>query len=274
MKYKYLSFLISCLSLTYCFSSFGWGQKGHDTVAFIAENHLTPKTKSIVDSILGGKSMVYYANWADNACYTVPYSYTKTWHYKNVDENQTYESAPNIESGNIVTALNYLIGELTNPNSKEGQKVALILTVHFLGDIHQPMHLGRASDRGGNRHNIKFFNNGTNLHKIWDSNLVEIAHKWSYSEWQNNLDRLSPQEIDLIILGGTPDTWAKETYEIAKKVYKATPENTNVGFDYIANWTPVIEKQFLRGGLRLADLLNSVFDPDYQKRNGISQIRN
>ena len=64
---------------------FGWGQKGHDTVAYIAECHLTPATKQAVESLLDGKSIVYWANWLDNASHTPEYAYSKTWHYKNID---------------------------------------------------------------------------------------------------------------------------------------------------------------------------------------------
>ena len=267
MNIKKLSILFS--SALVALSGFGWGQKGHDTVAYIAECHLTPTAKAAIDSILNGKSMVYYANWADNACHTAPYAYTKTWHYKNVDENQSYEKAPKIKEGDIVSAINNMVAELRNPSSKEQEFLSLILTVHFLGDIHQPMHLGRATDRGGNRHNIKFFNSGTNLHSVWDSRLVETAHKWSYTEWQNNIDRATPEEELMIIENGTPDSWAKESHEIACRIYETTPEGTNVAYDYIADWTPTIEKQFLRGGLRLADLLNSIYDPEYVGKHGI-----
>lgn len=252
------------------FSVFGWGQKGHDTTAYIAECNLTPTTIKAINEILDGKSMVYYANWPDNACHTEPYAYTKTWHYKNIDENKTYENAPNIPEGNIVSALDEQIAILKKPDSSKEEKwLALVLTVHFLGDIHQPMHMGRASDRGGNRHNIKYFNSGTNLHSVWDSRIVESAHKWSYTEWRNQIDRVSDNEREDILRNGNPYSWGKETYEIAKEVYSSTPEGTNVNFDYIAEWTPVIEKQFLRGGLRLADLLNSIFDPEYSPLNAI-----
>lgn len=251
-------------------SAFGWGQKGHDTTAYIAECNLTPAAKTAVEEILDGKSLVYYANWPDNACHTEPYAYTKTWHYKNIDADKTYENAPNIKEGNIVTALDSQIAILKDPNaSKEDKWLALVLTTHFLGDIHQPLHMGRATDKGGNYHKIKYFNNATNIHSTWDSKLPESAHKWSYTEWQQNIDRATPEEADAILKDGTPSSWGKETYEICKKVYEETPEGTNVNFDYIAEWTPVIEQQFLKGGLRLADLLNGIFDPEYQAKNGI-----
>ena len=88
-------FIITVAMLGASIAAFGWGQKGHDTVAFIAENHLTETTRAAVDSILDGKSPVYWANWLDNASHTPEYAYTKTWHYKNVDADRTYaESQP------------------------------------------------------------------------------------------------------------------------------------------------------------------------------------
>ncbi len=266
------SFMLPILSGLVALSAMGWGQKGHDTTAFIAENHLTPAAKAAVEEILDGKSIVYYANWADNACHTEPYAYTKTWHYKNIDEGEKYSEVKDIKEGSVVSALYDQIAILNDTTATKEQKwLALVLTVHFLGDIHQPMHMGRLSDKGGNRHNIKYFNSGTNLHSVWDSRLPESAHKWSYTEWQQNIDRATPEEIDLIVVGGTPYSWGEETYEIAKKVYENTPEGTNVAFDYIADWTPVIETQFLRGGLRLADVLNEAFDSEYQAKNGIKK---
>ncbi|MDE6330630.1 MAG: S1/P1 nuclease [Muribaculaceae bacterium] len=263
--------ILATLLATAALQMFGWGQKGHDTTAYIAECHLTPAAKAMVDSLLDGKSLVYYANWPDNACYTEPYAYTKTWHYKNIEEGEEYAKAKDIPEGTIVTALNSRIDVLNDPASTRDEKwLALVLTVHFLGDIHQPMHMGRYVDRGGNRHNIKFFGSGTNLHTVWDTRLPEAAHKWSYTEWQNNIDRATPEEEKAIVAGGTPYSWGEETYEICKKVYEATPEGTNVAYDYIADWTPTIELQYLRGGLRLADILNTVFDPEYQPLNGMN----
>lgn len=249
--------------------AFGWGQKGHDTVAYIAECHFTDATKAAVDSLLDGYSIIYWANWLDNASHTQDYAYTKTWHYKNIDANKTFENAPNIKEGNIVDAIYSQVDVLEDSTkSKEEKALALKMVVHFLGDIHQPMHMGHASDLGGNRVNVKFFKTGTNLHSVWDSRLPEIAHKWSHTEWQREIDRLPEDQVEAILIEGTPTTWGKETYEICKEVYNKTPEGINIEYDYISDWTPTIEMQLLKGGLRLADVLNSVFDPSYQQKNG------
>lgn len=264
--------LLLCALLSMSSSAmFGWGQKGHDTTVFIAENHLTEKTKNTIDSLLDGKSMVYYANWLDNASHTPEYAYSKTWHYKNIDEGQSFEDAPLHHQGDIVRAIKTQAIVLNDPSSsKEEKQLALKMVVHLLGDIHQPMHLGRASDLGGNRHKVKYFGKDNNLHSVWDTSLPESAHKWSYTEWANQIDRTTPQEYVDIVSGGSPESWASETFDIAKKIYETTPEGTSISYDYIAEWTPVIEQQFLRGGLRLADVLNSIFDDSYTQMNSFT----
>ena len=254
-----------CLSVIPCF---GWGQKGHDTTAFIAENHLTPITKAVVEELLDGRSMVYYANWLDKASHTPEYAYSKTWHYKNIDEGQTFKDAPLNEKGDIVRALEEQISVLNKDNStREEKQLALKMVVHLLGDIHQPMHLGHASDLGGNRWIVKYFGRDNNIHSVWDTSLPESAHKWSYSEWQQQIDRLSPLEEIEIVKDGCPAKWAKETFDICRTIYSTTPEDSKLSYDYVAEWTPVVEEQFLKGGLRLADVLNSLFDPYYIPMN-------
>lgn len=94
-----------------------WSQKGHDVTAYIAEQHLTPRTAAAVDSLLGGQSMVYWANWLDNASHTPAMAYTKTWHYRNVDEGDTYESAPANPAGDVVTAIKAQMETLADANT-------------------------------------------------------------------------------------------------------------------------------------------------------------
>lgn len=250
--------ILCSLGLLMPVMAFGWGQKGHDTVAYIAECHLSPEAKALAEELLDGKSIVYYANWMDNASHTPEYSYSKTWHYKNVDADQTYESAKKNKDGDIVSALEQQIEKLGNKNlTKDERALALKMVVHFLGDIHQPLHLGHQKDLGGNRWDVEYFGSPKNLHSVWDTSMVESAHKWSYTEWQKQIDRISPEAFDEIVAVTSPNQMAIETYELCKDVYDGTPMGTNVEFNYIAKWTPVIENQLLKGGLRLAQILNT-----------------
>lgn len=242
-------------------SASAWSQKGHDAIAYIAECHLSQAAADSVAYVLDGKSPVYWANWLDNASHTPPYSYTKTWHYKNIEEGVPYEEAALNPAGDAVTAIREQIAILSDPISTKGQKeLAMKILVHVVGDLHQPMHMGRQSDLGGNRRKVRFFDRDTNLHSIWDGSLMNSGHSWSYSEWQQQLDRLTPEE-ELVLTEGNVDDWAKQTYEIAGRVYDYFPEGAKVSYNEIAAWTPVIEEQILKGGLRLARILNAIYDP-------------
>ena len=253
---------IALLSLTLtALSALAWSQKGHDTVAYIAERNLTKATADSVAAILDGRSPVYWANWLDNASHTPSFAYTKTWHYKNIDEGIEYENAPINPDGDVVTATRQQIALLADPKSTKGQKeLAMKILIHLVGDMHQPMHMGHFSDRGGNKVQLVFFDRGTNLHSIWDSSLPNAAHNWTYTEWQQQLDRLTPEEAAKVTQGNIDD-WAKQTHQIATRVYDYFPTGTKVSYNHIAAWTPVIEEQLLRGGLRLARILNTIYDP-------------
>lgn len=258
-------FIITVAMLGASIAAFGWGQKGHDTVAFIAENHLTETTRAAVDSILDGKSPVYWANWLDNASHTPEYAYTKTWHYKNVDADRTYDDMPANPAGDAVTAVKQQIEKLSDPaTTKTDAALALKILIHVTGDMHQPMHMGHATDLGGNRVKLKYFNRDKNLHGIWDTDLLESAHRWSYTEWQQQLDRLNDVDEALTVQGSVDD-WARETMEITRRCYDFFQPGINVSYNQIAYWAPTIEQQLLRGGLRLAHLLNTIYDPDYKK---------
>lgn len=259
MKRSLISIFMSAIAV----SAFAWGQKGHDVTAYIAEKHLTPTAKSAVDSLLEGRSMVYWSNWLDNASHTPEYAYTKTWHYKNVDEGERYEEAQANPAGDAVTAIKAQIETLTNKKSSlDDSRLALKILVHLMGDLHQPLHMGHATDLGGNRTQVKFFGRDANLHSVWDSSIPESAHKWSYSEWQDQIDRASESE-QAEITAGTVDDWAKQTIAICDGVYKAFPTGSKISYNEVAEWTPVVETQFLNGGLRLAHVLNTIFDPAY-----------
>lgn len=244
-------------------SLFAWGQKGHDVVAEIARRHLTPVTRATLDSLLQNRSIVYWSNWMDNASHTPKFDYSKTWHYKNVDADKTYDSMPEHSKGNVVTALVRQTGILVDPSQTVTERdVALKMVIHLVGDIHQPMHLGHETDLGGNKWKVKFFDTDTQLHGVWDSRLLEAGHKWSYSEWADQIDIL-PLEKESAWIAGSFDDWGRETYTIASMIYDATPQGSKISYDYIADWTPIVEMQLLKGGLRLAHLLNTIYDPDY-----------
>lgn len=237
-----------------------WGPKGHDTVAYIAEKHLSKKALKKVTAVLEGHSLVYVANWLDNASHTDEYAYTKTWHYVNVDpEEGTYAESKKDSAGDAVVAINTLVenlksGELT----PEEERVQLMMLIHIVGDIHCPMHAGRKSDRGGNGTKVKYFGSQKKLHSVWDSEIVESAHRWGYSEWQEQVDRATPKQVQAY-MQGTPNDWIEETVVLANYIYENSATGANLSYDYVAQYTPILEEQFLKGGIRLAKLIEEIY---------------
>ena len=127
-----------------------------------------------------------------------------------------------------------------------------------VADMHCPMHVGRLSDKGGNWLVIKWFGDKTNLHTLWDSKLVESAHAWSYTEWQQNLDRCTKSEFKEMS-AGTPEDWLTETWKITVDIYANVKTDENYSYKYVYDYAPVVERQFLLAGYRLAALLNRIF---------------
>ena len=115
-------FIIIATAFFTALTSFAWGQKGHDVVAHIAECHLTTAAADSVGALLDGKSPVYWANWLDNASHTPEYAYTKTWHYKNIDEGVDYADAPLNPKGDVVTAIREQIYILSDSVSTRARR--------------------------------------------------------------------------------------------------------------------------------------------------------
>ncbi|MBO5805345.1 MAG: S1/P1 nuclease [Tidjanibacter sp.] len=264
-------FIVSLAALFNSLSGYCWGPTGHDVVAAIAENHLTEKTKERLAELLDGRSIVYYSSWMDsiqNSPYwEAGYNQTKTWHYANVDNGHTYQTMKKNDNGDVVVALERLTSELTNnyenlTDSVRSDYVKMI--VHMVGDMHCPMHAGRLSDLGGNRTKVRWFSRNTNLHSVWDSKIVESARNWSYSEWRDQLDR-TDAEFKATVMQGNFEQWFTETVAGAAKIYdyvESMGENPNLSYQFVYDFSPLLEDRMLVGGYRLAYVLNSIFDPE------------
>lgn len=268
MKRLTLTF-IAALMFSLC--GYSWGPTGHDVVAAIAERHLTDKTKEALDELLEGRSIVYYSSWMDNIqnspYWENGYNKTKTWHYANVDKGETYQTMKKNENGDVVAGLKMLTGELTNNYANLTDSVRqdyVKMIVHMVGDMHCPMHAGRLSDLGGNRVSVKWFGRNTNLHSVWDSKIVESARNWSYTEWRDQLDRTSDEFKESVMCGGFEE-WFAETVEGAASIYEyveALGPNPNLSYQFVYDFSPLLEDRLLVGGYRLAYVLNSIFDPE------------
>lgn len=255
-------------------SLYAWGPMGHDVVASIAEQHLNRKTKRKINRLLGGRSIVYYSSWMDNIqnspYWENGYNQTKTWHYANVDKGLTYQTMQKNENGDVVNSLEMLTDAMINRYDEltDSMKVDYVkMIVHMVGDLHCPMHAGRLSDRGGNDTKVKWFGQPTNLHSVWDSRMIDAARKWNYTEWVDQLDRTNRKYIKNVTEGSYEDWFtttvanAAEIYNYVEAIDQQLPEEElpNLSYQFVYDFSPMLEEQLLLGGYRLAHVLNTIF---------------
>ena len=236
-----------------------WGQTGHRVVAQIAQEYITDNTRDSINKLLNGKSLASISNYADYIKSDENFDKYKPWHYLNMKLDDNYKDIILNKKGDVVQAINYCINILKDNNQPKKEKIFYLkLLVHFVGDIHQPLHIGRLEDRGGNDIKVKWFGKVTNLHRVWDSQIID-SHQMSYTELSNDLDILSLKEIN-IIKSDSINIWIKESQNIAKLIYQDAKTETNLGFPYKYKYIEIVKFRLLKGGIRLASVLDDIFN--------------
>ncbi|WP_405605692.1 S1/P1 nuclease [Polaribacter sp. Asnod1-A03] len=235
-----------------------WGKNGHRATGQIAEVYLTKKAKKNIDKILKGQSLAFVSTFADEIKSDRAYRKYSPWHYVNMDLDQTYEEAEKNPQGDLVTGIDTCIKVLKDENSSEEDKVFhLKMLVHFIGDLHQPMHIGRKEDKGGNDVQVQWFGKGTNLHSVWDSKMID-DYGMSYSDLADNAKDLSKKQVELIEQGSVVD-WVNEVHKISVEVYKSVKIGEKLSYRYSYDHFGTVRTQLQRGGIRLAKILNEIY---------------
>jgi hypothetical protein len=249
-----------------------WGKTGHRVIAAIADTQLSGLARAHVREILGGaESLDEAANWPDEMRSDPAPFWQKTatpWHYVTLN-GIVYDHAP--PQGDALEALSHFRSVLQDPKASLADKqLALRFIVHLVGDLHQPLHVGKCCDKGGNDVKVTWFGKPTNLHAVWDAQLVD-EEQLSFTELAAKLERhISDQDV-VAWWDVNPRDWVSESAEIRDTVYPApgTPsakgargKNKKVpelSYSYVYKFTPVMERRLQQGGIRLAAYLNDVF---------------
>ena len=230
-----------------------WGKTGHRVIGQIAQDNLTPKALMAVTELLDGETLATVSTWADEIRSDPFYDGFKIWHYVNMPLDKKYEEVEHTQD-NVVVAIQRCIFALQEDWVSREQKVFhLKFLVHLVGDVHQPLHVGRKEDLGGNKIYVEFFRDGTNLHRVWDTDMIENFNM-SYTEISKYLQ--SYKKVDF--LQGDAVCWANESQQIVKKVYE-TEVGSQLSYSYIYNNFHIVKDRLYRAGIRLANLLNEIY---------------
>lgn len=254
--------LIAAICFYIPLNSMAWGLLGHRVVAEVADHHLNGKTRKAIARIIGPGSIAMEANWLDFIKSDPSYKYLYNWHFVNVPSGWSFEQMNNFlqtdTNVNAYNRINFVISELKKKDlPKEKQLLYLRVLVHVLGDLHQPMHVGHKEDLGGNNIKVTWFNKATNLHALWDEALIE-SQGLSYTEYANAIDHVNKTSFREY----TEDNlarWIWGSYQIADKLYADAEKDSKYSYRYNFDYLSTMNDQLLKGGLRLAKVLNDIF---------------
>ena len=235
-----------------------WGPEGHEIVAAIAAVHLTDAARNQASSLLGGKTMIVLdADWADEIRTDRPD--TASWHYVNIPLNAAgYDARRDCADDDCVVAQIARDARiLADRKASTAERAeALRFLIHLVGDIHQPLHAADNGDKGGNTFVVYLRGRRTNLHRVWDEDVVQALGP-DPMRVADQLDAALTPAQKFRDSGGTPVDWANESLAAGRTIY-APIHGPYLPDDYARRQNALVRDRLAKAGLRLAALLNRI----------------
>ncbi len=239
-----------------------FGPDGHRIIGELAQRQLSPVALAEIRRLLGDDAdagLAGVSNWADEIREQPAWRYTSRWHYLNFPRGSCrYDAERDCRDGRcIVTAIDAQAAILAERARDDEQRAqALRFLVHFVADIHQPLHAGHGDDRGGNTFQIFHMGRGSNLHALWDGGILRSAQRG----WSEQVTRLQGRAagVDIRWSPQAAARWAEESCRLIDSagLYPARPGRLPDG--YVERQYPVLEQQLVIAGARLAALLDAI----------------
>jgi len=267
MKENRMRRLFAVFLLLLSSSAYAWGDLGHKIVADIAQlrlKEINPDAEKEVRRLLHNQSMASVAMQPDTLKKTTM-KFTKNWHFTDIPidpEGTTYLASRDcVDSDCVVDQIANAKKTLGDTSKSDAdRKLALIFLIHLVGDAHQPLHCAEGKlpngepDGGGNGVSVRVSGDRTNLHTFWDARLLE-RHGFNRADYVDFLENLDVDED--AAAAGTVEEWVNATHKSAEEIsYKKLPANHRIDNAYFNVSLPLADQQLLKGGLRLARLIN------------------
>ena len=248
--------IVSILLVSISFGSFAWGPTGHRASGLVAQKYLNKKARKALERILSGQSLAIASTWMDEIRSDSTFNYTADWHWVTIQDGQNYDQSEKNPNGDVIQTLERIINELKSGKlsaKEEAERVKFL--IHLIGDIHQPLHVGGGNDRGGNDVKVMWFSSNSNLHRVWDSDMIEDS-RLSYTELAESLGKPTEAQVHAWQKTSIQD-WAKESMTFRKQIYDIG--NGKLGYRYSYLNFPTVREQLLKAGVRLAGVLNDIY---------------
>lgn len=239
--------------------AFSWGLTGHRVIGDIAQQHLSKKAKKELRKLIGSESLAWWANWPDFIKSDSTWNHASKWHYVDLPGHMEKENfiseLKKLPGENLYTQIQNMVAQLKDKSLPAiNRKQALYFLIHLVGDLHQPLHVGRDEDQGGNKIVVYWFDKKTNLHSLWDSMLIDFQ-QYSYSEYAKLLNIADDDQVKAWQSSSLED-WFYESHVLSDVIYDASPNEAKLSYKYNFQFQKILDEQLLKGGIRLAALLN------------------
>jgi hypothetical protein len=255
-----------CL-LALCRQTLAWGPLGHQLVCDIAWREMDKQTRHEVSSLIKGSRYRTFAqacNWPDHIRSDKSKDWLKPYHYINVPRGaEQVRQEHCAEQGCVLSGIERFSKMYHYADTPQKRREALLLVSHLIGDIHQPMHVSYEDDLGGNRVQLTVEGDETNLHRLWDSDILSYRYG-KKADWRaigKQLHEQARRTVSDQQLAASPLQWADESYRVTKNIYDELPANGKAGGEYAEKNYPVIEQRLKLAGMRLANYLDSLLKP-------------
>ena len=254
MKTRIIVFATSIILMSTPQKGFSWGAIGHRVVGQVAMNHMSKKANKKVKAVLAPEDVAMVSNWMDFIKSESDKKHMNAWHYCTISDSAHYQGAP--EEGDVYKMINQFIDELKTKNYSVDEQFALKSLIHLVGDVHQPLHVGNGTDKGGNDVKLKFFYEKSNLHRVWDSGIIG-QQELSYTEYAKWIDVTTDDEVanwqDVSVMN-----WLEESVSYRESIYDL-PEHKNLSYNYVHDHIHQVNLRLLQAGVRLAGVLNEIY---------------
>jgi hypothetical protein len=282
-----MTFFVASSSEKKSESTVFWGQNGHRIVAQICADNLDAKTRKKVEDILDDEYLAQVATWPDFIRSEKSWDFAKPWHFITINPDKTVqqvidESAKDPKINNVYEAINLMkailkgdkpsmkiLQDLVDKNNAKLlngslEATALAFLVHFIGDVHQPMHVGKNKDLGGNKIYVMFFSKKSKLHSVWDSGIIE-QEGLSFSDFakfieKHTASKKSSWQKDAMI------DWVQESVTLREEIYNTLYNETDrssglpsMSYPYQHDFLEQVENRLGAAGYRAAKILNDLF---------------
>ena len=236
-------------------SVFAWGPRGQEITVAIAEKYLSKKASAEILKLTKNQKLSSFATWADQARNAQEWKETGSWHYINVSDSGEYQHTASSNPLDVQDAIDFSIERLKSNIPSDQKLTWLKFLVHFVGDIHQPMHIGREADRGGNSTMVSFGGKKVNLHFLWDTAILE-SRGLSANDYvqalvsQNRSTKPMQDKFD-------SNQVIKENFALRTFMYGF--KNNTIDGQYQKQALDIVDDRLWVGGMRLANVLNGLY---------------